>query len=393
MKLAVKRANMDFGNSFLQAMVNGFYYEFATNVVELEEEEAEGYFTDSVSEGKEFLDRMLIATKWEGKKRYYLVGKSAQNHTLGNQHADQLHNKVKSHVPYISFLSGFAYYYSLKFDEVQKGEGGKQEEHVIEADYFSTMLPIWLLKQKNKFSEMQNEMAQRFIGDHEVEILTAGLEKTIVIHVKESKCRTESEVARWAIKKNFDLTDKDEARQFEKFKVIMVDLGGGTVDLALLQPGLLAPASRNDLKCITDIAYLEHIEKLRNEKLLEHFSDLRSLEKFIYENVHKGKMIRKYENTGESVDLTKEIHDSLRQYTKILVTKIEHAYPASGDEVYKYLYFGGVAYVLKKFIQDELQDRYNEQIVQDNHFFPEEPRKLNVYALEVLSINETQNAA
>jgi plasmid segregation protein ParM len=279
------------------------------------------------------------------------------------------------------FLASVAYYNVIK--------GKDKEDNRVNINYFSTMLPIWLLKKTNKFSEMQNKMACRFEGEHKVTILTPGLEKVVTIHVETSKCRIESEVARWAIKKDFDLQDREEANSFKNFETLIVDLGGGTVDLALLPAGLQVPKSRDSLKCFTDISYLKHIEKLRSEKLLEYFDDVRSLEEFIINNIEKPKMEQRDGNSGKKVDLTEQIHESLREYTQILITKIENTFPSPKDKVYKYVYIGGIAPILKGFIQELIEKMYGEEIREESHIFLPDTRKLNLYGLEILSRHET----
>ncbi|RBN39415.1 hypothetical protein DMN50_20420, partial [Priestia megaterium] len=191
------------------------------------------------------------------------------------------------------------------------------------------------------------------------------------------------------IKKDFELQDREEANAFKHFETLIVDLGGGTVDLALLPAGLQAPKSRNSLKCLTDISYLKHIEKLRNEKLLEYFDDVRSLEEFIIANIHKAKMEQRDGNSGKKVDLTEPIHASLREYTQILLTKVENLFPSPKDKVYKYIYIGGLAPILQQFIAEQIDNMYGEEIREENHLFLPETRKLNLYGLEILSRHET----
>ncbi|MDP4106354.1 MAG: ParM/StbA family protein [Bacillota bacterium] len=377
----IKRQNVDFGNSIFQTLVDGYYFEIPTNVVEITKEKAEGHFPTTFEDPQSLLHSLLVSTTINGVEKFYLVGDAAENQILGNIHINKLHDKTESEIPYVMFLASVAYYNVLK--------GNGKEDNRVNIDYFSTMLPIWLLKKTNKFSEMQNKMAGRFKGEHQVAVLTPGLERVITIHVETSKCRIESEVARWAIKKDFDLQDREEANAFQNYETLIVDLGGGTVDLALLQTGLQAPKSRDSFNCYTDISYLKHIEKLRSEKLLEHFDDVRSLEEFIINNIEKTKMEQLDGNSGKKVDLTEQIHESLREYTQILLTKIENTFPSPKDKVYKYVYIGGIAGILKKFIQESIDTRYGAEIRERNHLFLPETRKLNLYGLEIISRHET----
>ncbi|MCM2532314.1 ParM/StbA family protein [Neobacillus pocheonensis] len=377
----IKRQNVDFGNSIFQTLVDGYYFEIPTNVVEITKEKADGHFPSTLHDPQFLLQSLLVSTMIDGEEKYYLIGDAAEKQVLGNNHINKLHDKTESEIPYIMFLASVAYYNVLK--------GNGKEDNRVNINYFSTMVPIWLLKKTNKFSEMQNIMASRFKGEHQVTILTPGLERVVTINVETSKCRVESEVARWAIKKDFDLQDRVEANSFQNFETLIVDLGGGTVDLALLQAGLQAPKSRESLNCFADISYLKHIEKLRSEKLLEYFDDVRSLEEFIINNIEKSKMEQRDGNSGKKVDLTEQIHESLREYTIILLTKIENTFPSPKDKVYKYVYIGGIARILKQFIQELIDTRYGAEIREENHLFLPDARKLNLYGLEIISRHET----
>lgn len=382
--MRIKRFNADFGNSFYMNIVDGYYFDMVTNVVELSKEEAEGFFVSSIDSAEELYNRMLISTEIEGELRYFLVGEAADRHLLGNNHIKKLHDKTESPITYLTFLAAVAYYYELKKDEYEM-----EEENKIYIESFTTMLPIWLLVQKNKFSEMQNKMAERFIGTHTFRIETTGMEKELIVEVEESKCRIEGEVARWGIKKTFTLEDNSDADLFEDYVTIIVDVGGGTVDLAMLPPGLRAPRDRNSLAFIEDIPYLAHLDKFRREKLIEHFDDVRSLEDFIVRNVGKSKMERKDGNSGKSVDLKEQIEQALYEYAKLLNKKVEDAFPAPKDQVYKYCYIGGVSPIIAQAMERVIEEKYGREIFEENHIFLENSRKLNLYGLEILSIHES----
>jgi plasmid segregation protein ParM len=377
----IKRFNKDSGNSVEQFMVNGYYFEIITNVVELSEKEAYAHFTSRIDDPKDFLKNILISTVLDDQERFFLVGEAAEEHQLGNKHISKLHNKAESEIPYICFLAGTAYYQILQAEDSNQSN--------VEIDYFSTMLPIWLLKKADKFSEMQEQMAARFHGEHNVTIMTPGAERTLSIKVATSKCRIEGADARWAIKKNFKLEDNELADQFNDFDTLMHDIGGGTCDLALLPAGLKAPKNRSALESLTDISYLKHIETLRTEKLLEFFPDVRSLEKFIYENINNSKMELLDGSSGKMTDLTKVIYDSLRSYAKIYNAKVENTFPLPQGRMYKNVYIGGNGTVLKKFIEEAIKEKYGEEIQEQYHIFLPDAGKLNLYALEILSLNET----
>ncbi|MED1738181.1 hypothetical protein P4U97_01355 [Bacillus swezeyi] len=380
----ISRFNVDFGNSMYMNLIDGYFFELPTNVVELKQEVAEGKFTSSIDDPADLKDRLLVSTEIDGKERYFLVGEIAEKEVLGNNHIKKLHNKVESHIPYVMFLAATAYYQALH---------GQREDNHVEIEYFQTMLPIWLLKRLNKFSEMQEKMASRFIGTHQIKVLTLGMEKDLQITVKDAACRIESEVSRWAIKKDFELNDNDMAEQFKNYDVVACDLGGGTDDLVLLPAGLKAPKSRESFVSNTEAPFLVHLENLRKDKLLEHFDSVRELEKFIYTNIQKSKMERKDGNTGQKFDLTEVIKKSLKEYAEIKIAQIENAFTPPKDKIYKYLYFGGVAEVLEDSITLVTEEKYGRDISESNHIVADNARLLNLYGLEVLSRAEQAKRA
>ncbi|KYC76849.1 hypothetical protein B4092_4902 [Bacillus licheniformis] len=380
----ISRFNVDFGNSMYMNLIDGYFFELPTNVVELKQEVAEGKFTSSIDDPADLKDRLLVSTEIDGKERFFLVGEIAEKEVLGNNHIKRLHNKVESHIPYVMFLAATAYYQALN---------GEREDNHVEIEYFQTMLPIWLLKRLNKFSEMQEKMASRFIGTHQIKVLTLGMEKELQITVKEAACRIESEVSRWAIKKDFELNDNDMAEQFKNYDVVACDLGGGTDDLVLLPAGLKAPKSRESFVSNTEAPFLVHLENLRKDKLLEHFDSVRELEKFIYSNIQKSKMERRDGNTGLKFDLTAIIQKSLKEYAEIKIAQIENAFTPPKDKIYKYLYFGGVAEVLEDSIRIVTEEKYGRDISESNHIVADNARLLNLYGLEVLSRAEQAKRA
>ncbi|WP_079707679.1 ParM/StbA family protein [Paraliobacillus ryukyuensis] len=373
--MKISRMNIDFGNSMYMNLMDGYFFELPTNVVEVSKETAEGKFTTSIEEPEELKGRLLISTTIDGEERFFLVGAIAENEVLGNKHIKRIHNKVTSNIPYITFLAAVAYYHGIK----------KAETDSVDINYLSTMLPIWLLKQTTKFSDMQQTFANRFKGKHEVTILTPGMEKTLAINVVEAVCRIESEVARWSIKKNFDLEDNELADLFKDNDTILCDLGGGTDDFALLPAGLKAPVNRDSFDYNADMPFLDFLEKFRKEKLAEQFRNVRDLEQFIYKNIDKSKMERKDGNTGKKTDLTDLIKKALKEYAEIKITQIEDTFPAPKDKVYKYFYFGGVATVLREAIMVVTEEKYGQEISESNHIVADDARMLNLYGLEVLS--------
>ncbi|KLV14970.1 Alp7A family actin-like protein [Bacillus altitudinis] len=377
--MKISRMNIDFGNSMYMNLVDGYFFEMPTNVVEIKEDVAEGKFASSIEDPNDLKDRLMISTEIDGENRFFLVGEIAQKEVLGNNHIRRLHNKVDSHIPLVMFLAATAYYHALNPQNIEK------EENELQIDYFQTMLPIWLLKKTNKFSEMQEQMANKFKGTHHVKVLTFGMEKDLTINVLDAACRIESEVARWGIKKTFELTDNEMAKQFQNSEVVLCDLGGGTDDLVLLPEGLKAPKSRESFVANTEAPFLLHLENLRKDKLLEHFDNVRDLEKFIYSNIAKSKLERRDGNTGEKFDLTNIIRKSLKEFTEIKISQCVQAFTPPKDTSYKYVYFGGVGEVLSEMIGIVAEEKFGREIAESNHIVADDARLLNLFGLEVLS--------
>ncbi|KLV22908.1 membrane protein, partial [Priestia megaterium] len=110
--MKISRFNKDCGNSVDMNIMDGYLFDFPTNVVELQKGAADSFFTDAVTAPEEFKKRILLSTTIEGeeKERYFLVGDIAASQLLANNHINKLHNKITSHIPYITFLAAIAYY-------------------------------------------------------------------------------------------------------------------------------------------------------------------------------------------------------------------------------------------------------------------------------------------
>lgn len=399
--MSIKRINIDFGNSTTNFLVDGYFFELATNVVEISANKANELFVNPITDPKELLNRLVIATEIEGQEKYFLVGEIAELSNLSNNHVARMHDKIKSVIPYASFLAGIAYYNALNSDK---------EDIDIEIDNMSCMLPIWLLKREEKFSIAQRQMEARFTGEHAVKVITSGMEKELKIIVKNTKCRIESEVARHAIKykmiadeadKNTVIIEKRNTIDFTNYSAVLVDIGGGSTDAVKLGKGLTTPQSREAFQIIDVPPFLGHIEQLRKEKFIEYFHDLRALEKFIVKNYVQRKYVLKNENTGASYDFTELINQSLLDYADVLVSKILAAFVPEGDEVIKFIYFGGEAPILEPAIKQSLLKHMSDAAMESNHFFLNEiieddkkeifrptSRTVNLTALEILSLNE-----
>lgn len=400
----IKRLNCDFGNSTNNFMVDGYYFEMPTNVVEISEKEASEMFVSAITEPKELLNRLVISTKFQDKEKFYLVGEFAEKSKLSNLHVNTMHDKIKSVIPYASFLGAIAYYTNLK--------SGK-DDNVVNIDYMSMMLPIWLLKREEKFSIAESQMEKRFLGEHEVKIITLGMEKAIKINVEKAKCRIESEVARHAIKYKLVSDDKSVIRiekreelinKFNDYEAVLCDIGGGSTDAVILGKALTAPKARDSFKVIDIEPFLGSLETLRKEKLLQYFHDLGALEKFIVANYKDQKYILKDENIGEQFDFTDTIKEMLQEYSDMLILQIFNTFKTK-DKVIKFIYFGGESPVLKPYIKVSLREHMTEQAAENNHFFLDEileedkkeifrptARTINLSALEILSIDEMRNS-
>lgn len=397
----IKRLNCDFGNSTNNFMVDGYYFELPTNVVEITQQRASKLQVNSIAEPKELLERLVVSTEVGKQEKYYLVGEMAELSKLSNNHVGNMHDKIKSIIPYVSFLSAIGYYNAINKD-------AKDDD--VEIEYMSCMLPIWLLKREQKFSGAQKRMEERFIGEHRVKIMTFGMERELKIKVKNVKCRIESEVARHAIKykmvastgdRNSITIEKRKNLEFSTDPIVLADIGGGSTDTVKLGKGLTAPQSRESFQVIDIEPFLGEIERLRKEKLLENFHDLSGLEKFIVKNYKQEKYVFRDENTGKYHDFTDEINEVLKEYASVLVTKFLNAFVPENGETIRFIYFGGETPILKPFIKLALLNHMSELAAETNHLFLNEiieddkkeifkptDRTINLTALEILSIDE-----
>lgn len=401
--MKIGRLNMDFGNSTNNCLVDGYYFEFPTTVVELSKEDAESMLTNASESKNDLKNRLLVSTIIDGEEKYFMVGKLAEDNPYSNSHVVHMHDKIKSNIPYVSFVTSLAYYYKINSEE-------HDDKGQIEVENMKMMLPIWLLKKEKQFSVAHSKMVERFVGEHKVKLCTPGFETEVTIKVENAKCYNESEVARWALsykiinnpeKNGIEIVKREEAEIFKEHQVALNDIGGGSTDVVLLSEDLNAPIKRDSFEVIQITPYLGMLEKLLKEKLLEHFTDLRHLEKFIVDNYNKQKYILKNANSGKEFDLTEPIVESLREYAKLLSYKIMQPFSSNSKKELYYIYFGGEAPILKKYIQEAVANLTNEKIMEKNHLFLEDylvkddneviipnARTINIIALEILSLNE-----
>ncbi|PGT50119.1 hypothetical protein COD86_29080 [Bacillus cereus] len=401
--MKIGRKVADFGNSFNNFMVDGYYFELATNVVKISKKKAEDLLVDRILNPEDLLDRLLISTEIDGEESYFLVGKLAEDNQLANSHVNKMHDKINSPIPYVSFLGAIAYYHALNADK---------EDNEVEIENMNMMLPIWLLKREEKFSVAHKKMEERFIGEHEVKVLTPGMERELSITVNSAKCKNESEIARHALKYKMVAKDKNsnvisiekrnEVEKFNDYEVVLTDIGGGSTDAVRLGKGLTTPKHRDSFQVIDIEPFLGYIEQFRKEKLIQFFKDLRTLEQFIVNNYKEQKYVLYNENTGKSHDFTTEIVEVLQEYARILVAKVLDVFiPSSTNTVLKFIYIGGEAPVLEPYIRIALLDHMSETAANNNHFFLNDviqndekevfaptSRTINLAALELKAIDD-----
>ncbi|MCD2345096.1 Alp7A family actin-like protein [Clostridium guangxiense] len=396
--MKIGRLEADFGNSTNNFLVDGYYFELTTSVAEISKQDAERMFVSPITEKKELLDRIMISTGEGENEKFYLVGKFAEGHEI-KSHVNTMNDKIHSIIPYASFLAAISYYNTIKAEDT---------DNEVEIDSMMMMLPIWLLKRAEKFSIAQNEMANRFIGEHKVKVLTMGMEKEIKIKVKNSQCKIEGEVARFALKyrmvqeesNTIKIEKRKEIEMFQNFETVLCDVGGGSTDCVLLVKGLTAPKERDSFKVIDIEPFLGKLETFRKEKLLQYFSNVKELESFIVRNYSKQKYILEDLNTGKTYDFTKQIVEMLQEYANKLITQIFSAFRKK-DRVVKFIYFGGETPILKPYMKNSLLNIITEKALEENHLFLDElfndenseifkptPRTINLASLEILSVNQ-----
>ena len=400
--MKVETLNADFGNSTGNFLFDSYYFEIPTCVVEISKEQAEGLFTNSVEDTADLLNRLVISTIINDEEKFFMVGKLAETSPFAHSHVGKMHDKINSNIPYATFLAAMTYVYKINEED--------NPEPTIEIDNMKMMLPVWLLKKEDKFSIAQNKMVNRFIGEHTVKLVTPGMETELTINIKNAKCHIESEVGRWALKykivKNVEkdvtiIEKRKEARKFDDNQTVLVDIGGGSTDAVLLAKGLNTPVSAESFQVVQVDPFLGRLEKLLKEKLIEYFSDLRSLEQFIVDHYVKQRYVFKNPNTGKSVDLTDPIVQMLQEYSDVLVYKVMESFKGNTKEAFKFIYFGGEAPILEPYIKQSIIRKTNEGIMENNHYFLSDlleetenevfrptARTINLTALEILSLNE-----
>ncbi len=374
----ISRMVSDFGNSMNQHLIEGFYLEFPSSVSEISRDEVPSLFSSAVTH-KDLINEMVIRVSFDGVDRYFKVGHKAKKDVLGNTHIFQLHDKTTSDSVIVTWLAAIISYHVHMHPDLDRFA---EDEATI--DYFSTLLPVWLLKRSGKFKDMLDKMAARFSGNFEVELMTPEFERTLFVRVLQAECRIEGETARLALKHDLELNMLDTAERYEDCYTVITDLGGQTQDISRIPPGLSNPSSSDAFASFTDQSYLLELENLRSKKMMQHFKSIRTLEHFIMDNINQGVFIYTNPTTGEQIDYTEDIESMIKKYVKIAVDKTVQAFSFDPGESVKFVWIGGVTELLKPYIQAYIQEIYPEE-VGGIHIFPENSRKLNLYALEIVA--------
>lgn len=379
--MKISRWVCDFGNSINQHLIDGYYFEMPSSIYEITEKAARGLFAEVV-DPESLLKQLVVKITLDGKDRYFKVGEKAKADALGNAHIEKLHDKTESLTVWVTWLAGLAFYHAYRYPDLQRNSSVD-----VEVGYFLTMLPIWLVKKATHFNEMLDKMAKRFTTA-QVELITPNFERTLQVQIAETVCRIEGETARFALKFDLELNPLDAASRFDQASVVINDLGGQTQDLVKLRRGLKRPESADEFSSFTDQSYLKTLEKLRTSKLMTHFSDLRSLEAFILENIKQRKYVYIDPTSQCETDFTEDIELTLREFVKIVIQKALNAYRfVPGENVY-FVHIGGVTDSLKVYMKEYLEEHLGTSIANEFHIFPEDSRKLNLYGGEIVAKSE-----
>lgn len=375
----IKRAVCDFGNSSCQQMIDGFYFELPSSIKEIKEKEAKGLFANEVSL-QELHRHLVIRIDENGKNRYFKVGEKAKMDLQGNSHINSLHDKTNSDTVLVTWLAGLAYYHARQQPDVT--------EDTVNIGYFGTLLPVWLLKKSDRFGEKLEAMANRFKASRTFELLTAGQARTLQVKVEQSRCRVEGETARFALKYDLELNCKDDIAKYTDVFTVINDIGGQSQDLCKLPPGLGAPGTVDDFKSVTDQSFLNVLEQFRMDKLMDYFFDVRSLEAFIVAHHETRQFVYKDPVTHTESDLTETIEPVLRDFSEVAMERTLHSFHFSYGQTVQYVHIGGVAQTLRFYMEEYLAKTLGEDVAKQYHSFPNDSRKLNIYASEILAKSE-----
>lgn len=353
--------------------------EMPSSIKKISEQEFDGLFAHEVQ--KDVLDKHLVIRFKDdhGANRYYMVGSKAQAELLGNAHIHALHDKTTSMTVWGVWLASLALYHADKHADLTQDQ--------LEIDYFGTLLPVWLVKKAASFKEKLTAMANRFMGQFDVELLTPGFKRTLKINVTYAECRVEGENARHALKYDLEGNVRDQAKQFDRAYVVINDIGGQSQDKCKLQPGLMGAQSADDFASSTDQSYLSVLEKLRNDKLMDYFNNVRALETFILEHINTRNYEYKHPVTHAVCNLNDMIEPVLTNFAKVAMQNALQSFSfKQGDTVY-YVHIGGVNHALKAYMQEYLVSLLGHEVANMYHIFPDDSRKLNIFASAIIAKN------
>jgi plasmid segregation protein ParM len=368
----------DFGNSIGQHMIDGHYFEMPSSIKEITEKDFQGMFANNISENS--LDEHLVIKLLTNKhERYFMVGKRAQTELLGNAHIHTLHDKTQSMTVMVTWLAGLAFYHALKCPEMN--------QDTVTVEYFGTLLPVWLVKKANSFKDKLAVMSERFQTQITYELITPGFSRELTIKVNYAECRIEGENARHALKQDLEGNAREDAKRYKEAYTVMDDIGGQSQDLVKLQHDLNGAQKADDFVSSTDQSYLAVLEKLRTDKLMDYFKEVRSLETFILNHIESRSFLFKDPVSHADYDLTRDIEPVLHDFAAVAMQKALQSFSfKQGDLVY-YVHIGGVNQVLREYMMEYLIKILGDAIAKKHHIFPEDSRKLNIYASEIVAKN------
>lgn len=370
----IQRMVTDFGNSLGQFMIDGHYFEMPSSIKEISSEAVEGLFAQTIP--ADSLGEQLVVKSGD---LFFMVGKRAQAELLGNAHIYKLHDKTKSETVWVTWLAGLALYHAFKCPELN--------QDTISIEYFGTLLPVWLVKKGNSFKEKLATMADRFQVETSFELITPGFSRKLTIKVNYAECRIEGENARHALKLDLEGNIKEDAKRYKEAFTVIDDIGGQSQDLCKLQPDLNGAQKSDDFVSSTDQSYLAVLEKLRTDKLMDYFQDVRSLESFILSHIESQIFLYKDPVSHAEFPLTEDIEPVLNDFAAVAMQKSLQSFNfRQGDLVY-YVHIGGVNQALRKYMMDYLCKQLGEKVAKLYHIFPEDSRKLNIYASEIVAKN------
>jgi plasmid segregation protein ParM len=372
--LNIQRMVTDFGNSFGQHMIDGHYFEMPSSIKEISLKDVQGMFAHNIP--ADSLDEHLVIKFGE---RYFMAGKRAQAELLGNAHIYTLHDKTKSETVWVTWLAGLALYNALKKPEIDQDN--------VSIDYFGTLLPVWLVKKASSFKEKLSDMAARFQIEFTYELITPGFQRELTVNVHYAECRIEGENARHALKLDLEGNSKEDAKRYKDAYTVIDDIGGQSQDLCKLQHDLNGAQKADDFVSSTDQSYLAVLEKLRTDKLMDYFKDVRALELFILNHVESREFIYVDSIMHDEHSLTADIEPVLHEFAGVAMQKSLQSFSfMQGDLVY-YVHIGGVNQVLREYMMTYLSKQLGETVARKYHIFPEDSRKLNIYASEIVAKN------